>query len=70
MTLKTAIERHINSAGSGFELDDVMSNGCYPRELTDRIYEISQKYRTADYPIGVDNPKCFSELKKLVDEFG
>ena len=70
MTLEEAIERHINSTGNGFELDDVISNGRFPDDVTDRIIELARKYRTAQYPIGTSNPDSFEELRSLASQYG
>lgn len=69
MTLRESIEKHIDGRGTGFELDDVVSGGGYPKELEDRIYQISVRFRTPEYPIGTDNPASFKELRKLIDDY-
>lgn len=70
VSLEEAIDRHIHSTGTGFELDDVVSSGRYPKGVTDRLYEISQKYRTPEYPVGVSNPESFDDLRLLASEHG
>lgn len=70
MSLEEAIDRHIHSTGTGFDLDDAMSSGRYPKEVTDRLYEISQKYRTVEHPLGVTNPDSFDDLRRLASEYG
>lgn len=70
VTLEEAIDRHIHSTGTGFELDDVMCSGRYPKAVTDRLYEISQRYRTAEHPLGVTNPESFDDLRLLASEHG
>lgn len=69
MNLREAIEKHIYKTGNGFEIDDVMSIGRFPREVTDRIYDISRRYSSPDYPIGISNPDSFTELRSIADEF-
>lgn len=70
VTLEEAIERHISSTGTGFELDDVMSNGRFPKQVTDRLFEISSRYRTPEHPTGVTNPASFNDLRLLAAQFG
>lgn len=69
MTLKEAVRRHTSSTGSGFELDDVMSGGQYPKEVVDGIYEISSRYCTPEYPVGIANPASFEELRLLAEQY-
>lgn len=69
ISLEDAIERHIQSTGTGFEIDDIVSCGRYPRAVTDRLYELSQKYQTSEYPIGISNPASFDELKLLARDY-
>jgi hypothetical protein len=69
MTLKEAIWQHISGTGTGFELDDVMSSGRYSKDVLDAIYQIHDKYRTNEYPVGISNPECFNELKKVGERF-
>ena len=69
VTLEEAIERHITSSGTGFELDDVVSSGHYPEAAVSKIVAISSKYRTPEYPVGIVNPDSYDELKKVAEEF-
>ena len=67
MNLKQLIERHITGTGNGFEVDDILSNDAFPKEIIDRIIEIERTYRTEIYTIGISNPASFPELQELAD---
>jgi hypothetical protein len=69
VTLAEAVDHHIHSTGTGFELDDVMSGDRYPKEVVDGLYEIAAKYRTPEYPIGVSNPASFEELRLFAERY-
>lgn len=64
------IRSHIDGVGNGFELDDLMSRhtgGVYD-EVTARLLEIHQRFRTADHPIGTANPDSFPDLTNLAED--
>lgn len=68
-SLQEAIDRHIQGTGTGFEIDDIISSGHYPAEVVDRILNLSHKYRTNEYPVGISNPECFDELSLIAREY-
>jgi hypothetical protein len=64
------IRRHLQGAGNGFELDDLMS------ERTDSVYEeiariiveLHERFKTPEYPIGTSNPASFQSLEDFADD--
>lgn len=64
------IRVHIAGAGNGYELDDLTSRwtGKLYDEISDRIFEIHERFRTPEYRIGTSNPASFGELSELADE--
>jgi hypothetical protein len=67
MTFKEKIVRHTNGTGTGFEIDDLLSDGSCPQDTIDKILFIEEKYRNDDYPIGISNPASFQELLELAN---
>ena len=56
--------RHVDGTGSGFELDDILSQGC-DDELRASILSIHNEYKNGEYPIGTSNPSSFDRLRAL-----
>lgn len=64
------IRLHISGKGGGFELDDLMTRrtgGIYD-QIVQRLIDIHQRFRTAEYRIGTSNPGSFDELQDLAAE--
>jgi hypothetical protein len=58
-------------AGRGFALDDLVSRHAGDPKYEDVIQEVlalSDKYKTAEFPIGISNPAVESELETLASK--
>lgn len=64
------IRAHISGTGNGFELDDLMSRwtGAVYDDISEKIIEIHQRFKTDQFMIGTSNPDSFHELSKLADQ--
>lgn len=61
---------YIEGKGTGTEIDELV-HGKFDidREnyLIKPILAISKKYSNQEYPIGISNPDCFPEIRKLAE---
>jgi len=70
MPASEALMRHVDGTGTGYELDDLMSRSPTPEQEKEAIaplLDIHERYRSDEYPIGVSNPACFSEIRALAE---
>jgi hypothetical protein len=70
MPASEALLRHVDGRGTGYEIDDLMS--WSPSEEQEQkaiapLLEISERYATNEYPIGISNPASFGELRALAE---
>jgi hypothetical protein len=56
---------HVEGTGTGYEMDDLISGGSTPQEIVDEVIEINERFRSAEHPIGVENPDAFAEIRAL-----
>ena len=70
MPASEALLRHVESTGSGYEIDDLMSWSPTPDQEEKAIaplLDIHERYRSAEYPIGISNPASFEEIRALAE---
>ena len=70
MPASEALMRHVEGRGSGYEIDDLMS--WSPSEEQEEkaigpLLEISERYASSDFPIGISNPASFGEIQALAE---
>jgi len=70
MPASEALLCHIEGRGTGCELDDLLH--WSPSEEQEEkaiapLLEISERYASNDYPIGISNPASFGELRALAE---
>jgi hypothetical protein len=70
MLASEALIHHIDGTGTGFEVDDLISWSPTPKQEEEAIkplLDISERYRSDAYPIGVSNPASFNEIRALAE---
>jgi len=70
MPASEALMRHVDGSGAGYELDDLLSWSPTPEQEEKAVaplLEIHERYRSAEYPIGVTNPASFDEIRALAE---
>ena len=58
-------------AGRGFALDDLVSRHARDpayQDAIDAVLEISDKYSSAEYPIGIGNPASEGDIQRLAEK--
>jgi hypothetical protein len=68
MPASEALFRHVDGTGTGYEADDLMSWSPTPEQEANAIgplLDIHERYRSAEYPIGISNPASFEEIRAL-----
>ena len=70
MSASEALLRHVDGTGTGYEIDDLMS-WSPTREQEEKaitpLLDIHERYRSAEYPIGISNPASFDEIRALAE---
>ena len=70
MLASDALLHHIDGTGSGYEVDDLMSWSPTPEQqekAIEPLLDIHERYRSAEYPIGISNPASFEEIRELAE---
>jgi hypothetical protein len=70
MPASDALFHHVERTGTGWEIDDLMSWSPTPEQEEKAIaplLDIHERYRSADYPIGISNPASFDEIRALAE---
>ena len=70
MPASEAILHHVEGTGSGYEVDDLMSWSPTPEQEEKAItplLDIHERYRSAEYPIGISNPASFDKIRALAE---
>jgi len=70
MPASEALMHHVDGTGTGYEIDDLMHWSPTPEQEEKAIaalLDISERYGTAEYPIGISNPASFAELRALAE---
>lgn len=65
-----ALMRHVEGRGTGYEIDDLMHWSPTPEQEEKAIaplLEISERYGTNEYPVGISNPASFAEIRALAE---
>jgi hypothetical protein len=54
----------IKGGGNGFEIDDILSQKWSDDDswFLDDLLIIAKRYQTMEFPVGISNPDCHSEL--------
>jgi hypothetical protein len=61
---------HVERRGTGFEIDDLMSwspSAEQEEKAIAPLMEISERYASNEYPIGISNPASFDEIRALAE---
>ena len=70
MPASEALLHHVEGTGTGYEIDDLMSWSPTPEQEEKAItplLDIHERYRSAEYPIGISNPTSFDEIRALAE---
>lgn len=70
MPASEALFRHVEGRGTGFEIDDLMSwspTAEQDEKAIAPLLEISERYASNEYPIGISNPASFGEIRALAE---
>ena len=70
MPASEALFHHLERTGTGYEIDDFMSWSPTPEQEEKAItplLDIHERYRSAEYPIGISNPASFEEIRALAE---
>ena len=70
MPASEALLRHVEGRGTGNEIDDLMSWSPSQEQEEKAIaplLEISERYATNEYPIGISNPASFDDIRALAE---
>ncbi|MBA4307777.1 MAG: hypothetical protein C0429_13680 [Sphingopyxis sp.] len=70
MPASEALLLHVEGRGTGYEIDDLMSWSPSEEQKEKAIaplMEISERYATNEYLIGISNPDSFGELRSLAE---
>ncbi len=65
-----ALLRYVEGTGGGYELDDLVhasNSEETEREAIEPLLEISRRYSTREYLIGISNPASFPEIRALAE---
>ena len=71
MPASEALLRHIEGRGTGYEIDDLMSwspSDEQQEKAIGPLLEISERYTTGEYPIGISNPASFADIRELAED--
>lgn len=70
MLASAALFHHVEGTGTGYEIDDLMSWSPTPAQeekVITPLLDIHNRHRSAEYPIGINNPASFEEIRALAD---
>jgi hypothetical protein len=70
MPASEALIRHVEGGGTGFEIDDLMSwspTAEQEEKAIAPLLELSQRYASNEYPVGISNPASFAEVRALAE---
>ncbi len=70
MAASEAFLHHVDGTGNGWELDDLLHWSPTPEQEEKAIgplLDISRRYSSNEYPIGISNPASFAEIRALAD---
>jgi len=70
MPASEALLHHVEGTGTGFEIDDLMTWSPTPDQEAKAVQPllvIHEKYRSDEYPIGLNNPASFAEIRGLAE---
>ena len=70
MPASEALIHHVEGTGTGFEVDDLISWSPTPEQeekVIRPLLDINERYRSAEYRIGVSNPASFDEIRILAE---
>ena len=70
MPASEALFRHVEGTGTGYEIDDLMTWSPTPEQQAQAVtalFDIHERYCSAEYPIGISNPAAFEEIRALAE---
>ena len=70
MPASEALLHHVRGTGTGWEIDDLMTWSPTPEQeekVIGPLLDIHERYRSADYPIGIANPASIAEIEALAE---